>query len=103
MSWRHNSDKRGDRRQETRQAGQPSPQLQPRPFGDIIDSIDIKALFVEEKTPSIENAEYLASYNWLDGREPILLVPGMTFILSIPSTWLLSFSSSIRMQIILHY
>ncbi|KFY57219.1 hypothetical protein V496_06493 [Pseudogymnoascus sp. VKM F-4515 (FW-2607)] len=44
--------------------------------GPTIDSIDIQTLLVEEDAPEIVNVEYIASYNWLDGTNPIVLVPG---------------------------
>jgi hypothetical protein len=46
------------------------------PFGATIDSINIKTLLVEEDSPTIQDVEYVASYNWLDGKSPIILVPG---------------------------
>ena len=46
------------------------------PYGPTIDSIDIKALLIEEDSPEIANVEYVASYNWLDGAKPTVLVPG---------------------------
>jgi len=47
-----------------------------KPFGPEVDSIDIKTLLIEEEAPAIEHCKYVASYNWLDGREPVILVPG---------------------------
>jgi hypothetical protein len=39
-----------------------------RPFGPTINSINIKALLIEEDCPEIEDVEYIASYNWQDDR-----------------------------------
>jgi hypothetical protein len=52
----------------------PPPPLQP--FGPTIDSFNSKTLLVEEDTPTIQDVEYVASYNWLAGKSPIILVPG---------------------------
>lgn len=53
------------------------PQTVPlEPKGPTIDSIDIQTLLIEEDAPEIVNVEYTASYNWLDGTKPIVLVPG---------------------------
>ncbi|KAK2762565.1 hypothetical protein FQN54_000738 [Arachnomyces sp. PD_36] len=51
-------------------------QLPPKPLGPTIDSIDIKTLMTEEDTPTIKEVEYVASYNWLNGESPTILVPG---------------------------
>jgi hypothetical protein len=54
----------------------PLPEAPLGPYGPTIDSIDIKALLIEEDSPKIANVEYVASYNWLDGAEPTVLIPG---------------------------
>jgi hypothetical protein len=54
----------------------PLPKAPLAPYGPTIDSIDIKALLIEEDSPEIANVEYFASYNWLDGAKPTVLVPG---------------------------
>ncbi len=46
------------------------------PLGHIIDSINIKALLVEQDAPTIQDVKYVASYSWLEGKSPIILVPG---------------------------
>ena len=48
----------------------------PKPLGPTIDSIDIKTLLTEEDAPTIKDVEYIASYNWISGRSPVILVPG---------------------------
>jgi len=48
----------------------------PQPLGLVLDSIDIRTLLVEEDAPTIQNAEYVASYNWLNGKSSVILVPG---------------------------
>ena len=48
----------------------------PKPLGPIIDKIDLKTLLTEEDAPTIKGAEYVASYNWIDGKAPVVLVPG---------------------------
>jgi hypothetical protein len=83
-SWRGTSRSRG--RAENRQPRSPSP---PLPFGPTIDSFNSKTLLIEELAPTIQDVEYLASYNWLDGKAPIILVPGQCLIVvccSLPSS-----------------
>jgi hypothetical protein len=58
------------------QAKSPVPSALTLPLGQIVDSISIKALLVEQDAPTIQNVEYVASYNWLEGKSPIILVPG---------------------------
>jgi hypothetical protein len=48
----------------------------PQPLGPTIDSISSRTLLVEEDAPIIQDVKYVASYNWLDGKSPIILVPG---------------------------
>lgn len=48
----------------------------PKPLGATIDSINIKTLLTEEDAPTIQNVEYVASYNWNSGKNPVILVPG---------------------------
>ncbi|RAL64196.1 hypothetical protein DID88_002089 [Monilinia fructigena] len=52
------------------------PPVSDEPFGPEIDKIKIPSLLIEEDAPTIENVNYLASYNWLDSKYPIILVPG---------------------------
>jgi hypothetical protein len=47
-----------------------------QPFGPPIDSINIKTLLIEEDAPTIKDVKYAASYNWLDGKYPVILIPG---------------------------
>lgn len=47
-------------------------------MGPSIDSIDIETLLIEEVAPKIADVEYVASYNWLDGKSPTILVPGQS-------------------------
>lgn len=54
----------------------PPPKAPSGPYGPKIDSIDIKNLLIEEDSPRIANVDYVASYNWLDGAKPTVLVPG---------------------------
>lgn len=54
----------------------PLPTAPSGPKGPTIDSIDIKALLIEDDAPEIANVEYIASYNWLDSTVPTVLVPG---------------------------
>lgn len=80
-SWR-GKDSRG-------QAKSPAP---PAPLGQIVDRINIKALLIEQDAPTIQDVKYVASYNWLEGKYPIMLVPGKrpewnhidTFLPSLP-------------------
>lgn len=48
----------------------------PKLLGPAIDNINIKTLMTEEDAPTIKNIEYVASYNWLHGKSPVILVPG---------------------------
>lgn len=48
----------------------------PAPLGPTLDNIDIKTLLIEEAAPKIADVEYVASYNWLGGKSPTILVPG---------------------------
>lgn len=54
----------------------PPPKAPAGAYGPTIDSIDVKALLIEEDSPEIANIEYVASYNWLHGAKPTVLVPG---------------------------
>ena len=58
------------------QAKSPVPSALTLPLGQVVDSISIKALLVEQDAPTIQDVEYVASYNWLEGKSPIILVPG---------------------------
>ncbi|KAK4983643.1 hypothetical protein LTR50_007100 [Elasticomyces elasticus] len=57
-------------------AGPPQNLPPPKPLGSTIDSINIRTLLTEEDAPTIKDVEYVASYNWISGRSPIILVPG---------------------------
>jgi hypothetical protein len=48
----------------------------PQPLGPTLDSISSRTLLVEENAPKIQDVQYVASYNWLDGKSPVILVPG---------------------------
>jgi hypothetical protein len=48
----------------------------PKPLGPAIDSINIKTLLTEENAPTVKGVEYVASYNWINGKSPVILVPG---------------------------
>ncbi|RAL64197.1 hypothetical protein DID88_002089 [Monilinia fructigena] len=61
------------------------PPVSDEPFGPEIDKIKIPSLLIEEDAPTIENVNYLASYNWLDSKYPIILVPGSPPAWSPPS------------------
>jgi hypothetical protein len=69
-NWRGGSSYRGG------WVSNPPPKAPSGPYGPKIDSIEIKGLLIEEASPEITNVEYVASYNWLDGTKPIILVPG---------------------------
>ncbi|KUJ19423.1 uncharacterized protein LY89DRAFT_683266 [Mollisia scopiformis] len=56
-----------------------TPRSQPRanePFGPQVDTFSVQALLVEEESPEIEDVRYVGSYNWLDDKAPVILVPG---------------------------
>ncbi|KAH7348504.1 hypothetical protein BKA65DRAFT_476916 [Rhexocercosporidium sp. MPI-PUGE-AT-0058] len=48
----------------------------PQPLGPAVDSIDVNVLLVEQDAPEIEDVRYIASYNWVNGKEPVIIVPG---------------------------
>ncbi|ESZ94906.1 hypothetical protein SBOR_4698 [Sclerotinia borealis F-4128] len=52
------------------------PPVSDEPLGEEIDKINISTLLIEDNAPRIANANYVASYNWLDAKSPIILVPG---------------------------
>jgi hypothetical protein len=54
----------------------PPPATLELPYGAVIDRINIQSVLVEVESPKIEHAQYVASYNWLDGKDPVILVPG---------------------------
>ncbi|KAI9742869.1 MAG: hypothetical protein M1818_003598 [Claussenomyces sp. TS43310] len=58
-----------------------SPQPPLKPLGATIDSINASLLLVEEEAPKITKLQYVSSYNWLDSRSSVILVPGS------PPTW----------------
>ncbi|KAE9364907.1 hypothetical protein N431DRAFT_549309 [Stipitochalara longipes BDJ] len=83
MSFRRGSQGRGSWRGGASRGGRGGawhpksfPKAPSRPYGPTIDSLDIKALLIEEDSPEITDIEYVASYNWLDGGNPTILVPG---------------------------
>lgn len=53
----------------------------PKPLGPTINSITIKTLLTEEDAPTISGVEYVASYNWISGKSPVILVPGQSLSL----------------------
>ena len=62
-------------------AGPPQNLPPPKPLGPTIDSINIKTLFTEEDAPTLKVFEYVASYNWVSGKAPVILVPGQSLSL----------------------
>ncbi|KAH6712372.1 hypothetical protein BKA61DRAFT_485362 [Leptodontidium sp. MPI-SDFR-AT-0119] len=52
------------------------PTAPPQPLGSVVDSIDANALLVELDAPKIEDVRYVASYNWVNGKDPVILIPG---------------------------
>ncbi|KAK0127289.1 hypothetical protein ONS96_006839 [Cadophora gregata f. sp. sojae] len=57
-------------------AEQSTPPPAPQPLGPAVDSIDVNALLVELEAPIIRDVRYIASYNWVNGKSPEILVPG---------------------------
>lgn len=83
MSFSRGSFSRGDQRRSgpsfSRAQPWSEPKTQPKPLGPLgrdVDSIDSNTLLVEEDFPTIERVDYVASYNWVDGAHPVILVPG---------------------------
>ncbi|KAG4441428.1 hypothetical protein IFR05_003115 [Cadophora sp. M221] len=67
------------------------PTSPPRPLGPAVDSIDANALLVELEAPKIEYVRYVASYNWVNGKNPTIFVPvkmsfEISMLLDIPRT-----------------
>ena len=55
---------------------QQSTSLLPQPLGPVVDSIYVDTLLVELDSPTIADVRYVASYNWINGKNPVILVPG---------------------------
>lgn len=49
---------------------------QEQPTGDLVTSVKVSSLSRVETPPKIDDCEYLASYNWVEGKNPTILVPG---------------------------
>lgn len=45
--------------------------------GELLATIPTDELPRAETASTVSNVEYIASYNWLDGKSPIIMVPGM--------------------------
>lgn len=58
----------------------PPPQPSLKQLGPAMDSISIDTLLTEEEAPKIDNVQYVSSYNWLDDKSPVILVPGQSLI-----------------------
>ncbi|PVH78160.1 hypothetical protein DL98DRAFT_561327 [Cadophora sp. DSE1049] len=48
----------------------------PQPLGPAVDRINVNSILVELDDPTIEDVRYIASYNWVNGKNPVILVPG---------------------------
>ncbi len=59
----------------------------PQPLGPTVDEINANALLVEFDAPTIKHASYIASYNWINGQSPVILVPGQLFQPFNPLFW----------------
>lgn len=70
-------------------AEKPDPSASWEIQGELLATISTDELPRAETASTVSNVEYIASYNWLDGKSPIIMVPG-TFspenMLSIIST-----------------
>lgn len=44
--------------------------------GVLLDTIPTDGLPRAEIASTVSNVEYIASYNWLDGKSPIIMIPG---------------------------
>lgn len=47
------------------------------PTGDLFAVLDAADISVSARPAEMSNFQYVASYNWLDSSEPVILVPGM--------------------------
>lgn len=60
--------------------GSIKPDLQKHPLGDLISTVrrsDLKPSHLDLTPPlHIQGCEYVASYNWLDSKDPTVVVPG---------------------------
>ena len=64
----------------------PAPKIQShspvrnRPLGELLTTIDFSTASIAEAVavPEIEGCEYVASFNWMNRKNPTMLVPGMT-------------------------
>ncbi|RDW66352.1 hypothetical protein BP6252_09987 [Coleophoma cylindrospora] len=75
-NWRGRGRGRGGSRSSGAWRTRPEPQRAAQPFGTVVDTINLNTLLLEEEAPVIENFKYVASYNWVDGKNPVILVPG---------------------------
>lgn len=67
----------------------PDPSASWETQGELLATVSTEGLARAETASTVSDVEYIASYNWLDGKSPIIMVPG-TFspgsLLSILST-----------------
>ena len=54
----------------------PDPSASWETQGELLATISIDGLPRAETASTVSNVEYIASYNWLDGKSPIIMVPG---------------------------
>ena len=53
-----------------------APSISNRPLGNVVATVNYHLLDESIDSARISGCEYVASYNWLDRKEPIILVPG---------------------------
>lgn len=57
-------------------AKKPDPSASWQTQGELLATISTDGLRRAETASTVSNVEYIASYNWLDGKSPIIMVPG---------------------------
>lgn len=57
-------------------AEKPDPSASWKTQGELLATISIDGLPPAETASTVSNVEYIASYNWLSGKSPIIMVPG---------------------------
>lgn len=62
------------RRSGFRESPDPTPQWQVQ--GELLDMLHIGMISPTPRFLTIDNVEFIASYNWLDQKTPTILIPG---------------------------
>ena len=57
----------------------PDPSASWKIQGELLATISTEGLPPAETASTVSNVEYIASYNWLDGKSPAIIIPGTFF------------------------